>query len=390
MTAEQMLLIDALRAAMTGGSCALNTDVDWSSFLRLASSHSLLPLVCDGIRKVPDAWEKTPKNVQAHLSSAYKQAIYQDTQRDYTKQQLTDRLTEARIPHIFLRGSVLKYDYPEPALRTMTDLDILVYAKDFKEIAKIAQSLGAETIEGDGNHRNYGFPGNVLVEFHPNLLHHATAVGTGINPGWQYAKKDCPGYAMELTEEGFYLNTICHIAEHFVNGGIGVRFVLDIWVSRHLRKQRINRDFIEAELTRLGLLDFAQKLEQLSDTWFGGLPMTPLMEELGLYILTSGSHGMKNRATLNSLSLSSGGSRFSALWKKAFYPKAELEDRFPWCKGRSLLLPAAWCARAYNAVTKHGDIILKWSKDTGKISKEQVAENRKKLKRFGIDGNKES
>lgn len=387
MTAEQQLLINALGAAITGKYCALDTAVNWPSFLRLANSHNLLALVCDGIRKTPDAWEQLSQDVQAHLDGAYMQAIYRDSQRDYTKQQLTDRLTEAQVPHIFLRGSVLKYDYPVPALRTMSDLDILVYAKDFAKIAKVAQELGAKTLAGDGNHRNYMFPGNVAVEFHPNLLHHATAVGTGINPGWQYAKKDCPGYAMELTEEGFYLNTICHIAEHFVNGGIGVRFILDIWVSRHLRKTQPNRAFVEAELARLGLLDFAQKLEQLADAWFSDDPMTPLLEELGEYILTSGSHGVEDRAMLNALSLSPGGSRVSALWKKAFYPRAELEDRFPWCKGKPLLLPAAWCARAYTAVTQHGHIIVRWSKDTGKVSKEQVAENRKKLKRFGISHN---
>jgi hypothetical protein len=63
----------------------------------------------------------------------------------------------------------------------------------------------------------------------------------------------------------------------------------------------------------------------------------------------------------------------------------ELEDRFPWCKGKPYLLPAAWCVRAFRAVTQHGDLILKWSKDTGKIKKEEIDENRDKLRRFGIE-----
>lgn len=390
MTAEQQLLIHTLRAAVTGKYCALETAVAWPSFLRLARSHSLLPLVCDGIRKTPGAWEQLPQDVQVHLDGAYMQAIYRDSQQEYTHQQLMEKLTAAQIPHIFLKGSVLKHDYPVPALRTMTDLDILVYAKDFGKIAIIAQDLGGRAIEGDGNHRNYMFPGNVAVEFHPNLLHHATPVGTGINPGWQYTKDMPDVMSKELTEEGFYLNTICHLANHFVAGGVGVRFVLDVWVNRYLRRPEANRAFVEAELTRFGLLDFALKIEQLADAWFGDDPMTPLLEELGEYILTSGSHGIEDRAMLNALSLSPGGSRMSALWKKAFYPKAELEDRFPWCKGKPLLLPAAWCARAYTAVTQHGHIIAKWSKDTGKVSKEQVAENRKKLKRFGVYKNEQA
>ena len=220
------------------------------------------------------------------------------------------------------------------------------------------------------------------MEFHPNLLHHASPIGTDINPGWQYATQTPDGW--QQTEEGFYLHTLCHLAHHFASGGVGVRFVLDIWVSRHLRKAQPDRAFVEAELRRFGMLDFAQKLEALSDAWFSGEPMTELLEELGEYILTSGSHGTTDRAILNSLSLSPGGSRASALLKKAFYPRAELEDRYPWCKDKPLLLPAAWCARAFKAVTTHGDLIAKWGKDSAKHDKAQITAHRQKLHRFGI------
>ena len=225
----------------------------------------------------------------------------------------------------------------------------------------------------------------MIVEFHPNLLHHATPVGTQINPGWQYAKKDSATAAMELTEEGFYLNIICHLANHFVDGGVGVRFVLDVWVCRNLRKEPMDRDFVEAELERFGLLTFARNVEALAEAWFGAGEMTPLLQELGDYILTSGSHGFTERAILNSVSLSPGGSQSSALLGKMFYSRQEMEDRFPWCKGKPLLLPAAWCVRAFRAVTRRGDLILKWTRDTGSISREEAQQQRQLLHRFGIE-----
>lgn len=377
MTQEQKLLIDALAVAVTGEPRPLDAQADWKAFLRLVRSHSVTALVCDGLQK---AGVQPPPEAAQQLQAGYMQAIYKDAQLDYMHARLADALGE--IPHIFLKGAVLKHDYPVPALRTMSDLDVLCYAKDFAAIDQIAKSLDGVALKGDGNHRNYRFPGGVAVEFHPNLVHHATPIGTGINPGWQYAEKTEQGW--RLTEEGLYLNTLCHIGEHFVDGGVGVRFLLDIWVSRHLRKQQPDRSLVESELSRFGLLDFAQKLEALSDAWFSDAPMTALLEELGEYILTSGSHGTTDRAILNSLSLSPGGSRASALMKKAFYPRAELEDRFPWCKGRPLLLPAAWCVRAFKAVTTHGDLIAKWGKDTGKVDKAQITEHRQKLHRFGI------
>lgn len=384
MTPEQQLLIGTVKAAVTGATFSMEAEPDWLSFYALAGRHGLLPLAYDGMQKTPLLWQRLPQNIQNGLFTAYMQAIYRDTQAEHLKQQLQTALQRACVPHILLKGAVLKYDYPEPVLRTMSDLDILVYAKDFDAIAVVANDLGGKAVTGDGNHRNYLFPGKVAVEFHPNLLHHATPIGTGINPGWQYAKDMPESFSKELTEEGFYLNTICHLASHFVDGGVGARFVLDVWVCRHLRKTQPDRAFVEAELERFGLLDFAQKIEQLADAWFGEQPMSPLLEELGEYILTSGSHGIADRAVLNAMSLSPGGSRTSMLWKKAFYPKAELEDRFPWCKGKPLLLPAAWCVRAYNAMTQHGNIIINWSKRTGKISKTEVIENQERLRRFGI------
>ena len=376
MTPEQKLLIDALAVAVTGQPRQFQTEgVDWPAFLGLTRSHGVSPLVYWGLQGTT-----LPPEIAQRLENSYLQAIYKDTQLDYMQAQLRKKL--GQIPHIFLKGAVLKHDYPLPALRTMSDLDILCYAKDFDAIDRVAKELDGQPLTGDGNHRNYRFPVGVAVEFHPNLVHHATPIGTGVNPGWQYARQTPGGWF--LTEEGLYLNTLCHIGEHFVDGGVGVRFVLDIWVSRHLRKQQPDRTFVETELTRFGLLDFAQKLEALADAWFSNSPMTPLLEELGEYILTSGSHGTTDRAILNSLSLSPGGSRASALLKKAFYPRSELEDRFPWCKGKPYLLPAAWCARAYKAVTKNGNLIAKWSQDSGRVEKSQIDEHREKLRRFGI------
>ena len=380
MNLEQKLLIDVVKASVTGKPAVMETAPDWKQFLKLASAHNLEALAFDVLQKsnIP-----IPEAVLQYLSNAYMQAIFMDTQMEYLRKELQAKLEQDGVRHIFLKGAVLKYNYPEPALRTMCDMDILVYAADFEKIDSIAKALGGKAMPGDGNHRNYAFSGGVAVEFHPNLLHHATPVGTDINPGWQYAK-EAVSCAMELTEEGFYLNTLCHLANHFATGGVGVRFVLDVWVNRHLRKPQADRTFVEKELCRFGLLDFVNNIEDLAEYWFGDGPGTPLLEELGEYILTSGSHGTTNRSMLNALSLSPGGSRASMLWKKAFYPKAELEDRFPWCKGNPLLLPAAWCARAYHAITQHGNYIIHWSKETGKISKTEVIENQKKLRRFGI------
>lgn len=380
MNQESKLLIQALRQAMTGKPAEIPADLDWLAFLKLAKFHNVLGLVYSGIKDL-----QLPKDVDQALFGVYHQEIFKDSQLEHVKHQLQNKLIQEQIPHIFLKGSLLKYNYPIPALRTMSDLDVLVHTEDYDRLDAACAALDAQMFTSDGNHRNYRFPGGVLVECHPNLVHHASPVAAGVNPGWQYAKPDCPTASVELTEEGFYLSLICHMADHFVSGGIGVRFVLDVWVFRNLRKEPVDRAFVEAELEKFGLLAFTQKIEQLADIWFGDGETNPVLEELAEYILTSGSHGTAQREILNAVSLSKGGNRKSVLWSKVFYPRAELEDRFPWAKGKPWLLPAAWCARAYKAVTTHGSHIREWSKKTGDISEEAVTQQREKLARFGIE-----
>ena len=379
MNLESKLLIQALRRAVTGESVTIPEQLDWDMFLKLAHAHKVEGLAYTALKE-----QQLPAQVRTVLEKAYHQSIFRDVQLEYTKAQLQAALVDAGVNHIFLKGSVLKHNYPVPALRTMTDMDILVHTEDYEAIDRICKSLGGQLDAGDGNHRNFYFPNGVKIEFHPNIVHQASPVGTGINPGWQYAKKLPASGTMELTEEGFYMSILCHLADHFVDGGIGIRFILDVWVFRNLRKESMDRVFTEQELETFGLLAFVQNIERLAEAWFGNEKTDPVLDELAEYIISSGSHGIANRAMLNAVSLSKGGSKASAFWGKVFYPRQELEDRYPWCKGKTWLLPAAWCTRAFRAVTTHGVHILTWSKGTSSVTDDQVAQQKEKLARFGI------
>ena len=381
MTKEEQLLIAALAQAVAGKPLQPQQQVDWDAFMVLCLKHSVAALVYDGLQRA-NMLSAVPEKYQTVLVQNYYRAVYRETQLDHTKEQLSEKMAAANIPHIFLKGICLKNDYPVPSLRTMCDIDVLVRAEDFDALDAIAKELGGESEQGDGNHRNYSFPNGVNLEFHPNLVHHDSPVCAAINPGWQYAKEDMPTGTGELTEEGFYLNTICHLADHFASGGVGVRFVLDVWVCRNLRKAQPDRAFVEKELKRFGLLEFAVNIEELAECWFGTGEMTPILAELAAYILTSRSHGHSERAMLNAVALSGGQS--AALMKKTFRSRAEMEDRFPWVKGRPWLLPVAWCVRAFRVVTRRSHLLMNWLKGTRSIEKEEVRQQRQLLARFGI------
>lgn len=383
MTPESQLLITLTRIAVTGKPEPVSLEVDWDAFLRLAREHKLAGLAYDGLKKSGVALDPVPEKILVELRNACMRAIAQSVQQDAMRCRLEAGLLQRNVDHIFLKGSVLKYDYPVSALRTMSDMDILAKVDDYDALDEIMLELGGQHCDGDGNHRSFLLPGNLQIEFHPNLLHHDTPVGTEINPGWQYAKPS-DTCAKQLTEEGFYLHTICHLASHFTGSGCGIRLILDIWVFHHLRKAPLDREFVEKEFARFGMLDFARNIEALTEHWFSCAEGSPLLDELGEYVITSGLYGTQARHMLNAVSLSENSSKSSALMGQVFRSRAEMEDRFPWVKGKPWLLPVAWCVRAFRVVTKRSDLLVHWVKGATSVSDDEISQQKALLDRFGI------
>lgn len=374
------MLIALLRGAVTGEPFAPGGDVQWDKLLAQIRRHRVESLAYYALRDVPE----TPEDVRCALSAAHKEGLYLDAQRDYAAETIQSALTAAEVPHVLLRGALLKRDYPSPDMRSMSDLDYLVHVEDYPKIKAAMEAAGGTHVHTDGGHYSFTLPPRVAVEFHPDLIYTASPVGTAINPGWQYAEPESGPFALKLTEEGFYLNLLCHLAYHFAKGGTGVRSVLDVWVYRHRHTPQPDPAFVRRELERAGLLDFSERIEALAEAWFGPGTVTPELEELGDYILTSGAYGTRFRAALNAAGFSGGRTGRSALVSKAFYPRREMENRFPWVRGRPWLLPAAWCLRAVRAVTRHRQEILRWSRAARAISAGEIEDQRARMRRFGL------
>ena len=379
MEPQYRLLIDLVRSHFTGEMVDIPENADLSPLYEAAQRHKLQTFVYGYLENTPYG----PEAMEA-IGGAYHKAVFRDVQADYIRQSITEALTAAGIDHVYQRGVCLKHDYPVPAMRTMSDMDILIHSKDLKRIPQAMSALPCVQRPGDGNHRIFSVSPGYAVEFHPNLIHCSSHVGTAINPGWQYVPAGQTPGEQFMTEEGFYLSVLCHLANHFAAGGVGVRFVLDIWVCRHLRKQQPDRAIVEQELQRIGLLEFGKQIEALGDLWFSGISPAQDLSELEEYILTSSSHGEDQRAMLNAVCLSPGGSGFSALLRKVFYPRQDLYERYDWANGRPWLLPVAWLVRMWQALTRRRRLVSSWGTGTMKFTDAQITEQRQKLQRFGI------
>lgn len=112
---------------------------DWDYLLRAANLHGVTPLLAPRLRALPDV----PDAVQAAIQTAYWRNHFRNrTLLDALRQVL--RAADARgIAVIPLKGALLatRY-YPDPALRPMSDLDLMVRAADLPALADLLRACG--------------------------------------------------------------------------------------------------------------------------------------------------------------------------------------------------------------------------------------------------------
>ena len=377
MTAEYDLLLHILRCQLNGEPCVLPKDADLFALAEVARKHRLEPFLFAAAQDTP-----MEESLFHRLSGVYHRSHFRDAQFDHAKSLITAALSEHGIEHIFMRGIAIKHAYPDPALRTMSDVDVLVHSRDLPKLRKALKQVDCQLQPGDGNHRNYLFPPGIKVEFHPMLLHSSSPVATDINPGWQYVPEGQDGFCKHMSPEGFYLNVMCHFANHFFSGGAGIRFVMDLWICDHCMPPLSDPAFVEQELKRVGIWGFAQNVRKLSEIWFSGAPMDASLAEMAEYICSSGIHGRDDRAMLNAICFSPKKNHHSALLKKVFYPRGDLENRYDWVQGRPWLLWLAWLVRVWNVLTRRLSMVFHWRKGTKRFTREQIAQQQALLLRF--------
>lgn len=98
-------------------------DRDWGQTLRIADWHRLSPSLFSHLEPRGDA----PAAVHSALEKAYLASSARSLFLLKSRREIVDALDAAGVPALLLKGSALvETAYPDPALREMLDLDILV------------------------------------------------------------------------------------------------------------------------------------------------------------------------------------------------------------------------------------------------------------------------
>ena len=344
----ESLLLTLCRAALTEDSLdasalsALDAD-GWGELYRLAKHHDLCHIVAEGVSRLAVS---PPDGILSKLERQRMIALYRTEQMTFELASLTAVLGERSIPHLPLKGSVLRELYPSPELRLSCDIDLLVSRRDLAAAREALVSIGY-TDEGENSHDVQLYaPSGLHVELHFDLIEsgYLPEAAALLEDVFRYAspEPDRP-FTYRLSDEMFYFYHIAHMAKHFsVTGGCGVRPFLDLFILS-LAGRCGDADARAELLLRGGLSAFEAAATELSQIWMRGEAHTPRSAALSSFVLTGGVYGaVENRVAV---SRGKGKGRLAYLLSRLLPSYRFMIFRYPILRRLPILLPFLYVVR---------------------------------------------
>ena len=383
MKQENKDLISCLRAAFLGEK----VDCKVADCVSLAQQHGVLHLLYYAV-----AQSKPENKPDEELCAALKRKAYGALIREATQQRMLEelysRFEASQIRCTALKGIVLKNLYPKPEFRFMSDIDILIDPRDAEAVRQHFEEMGCYVLTFDQSDTDlYLSPEGLNFEvkrtlrfesfnktselFLDKLLSFAVPI-----PGYSYVSA--------LPNEEHYAYIICHMVKHMLDGGVGVRPVMDLWVCKNHMKLDENK---KNELLReLKLTKFAEEAEHLADVWFGNEEERPFDAELGEYILSSGSFGSaENRVVDRIIHSKKGKGRIAYVLGRLFLPYRSMCYYFPVLQKWPVLLPVFWFWRMIRAAFCRRGKLSEELSAVSEANGERLSQRLSFYQRCGID-----
>lgn len=334
--------ITLLRSAITGtNETADLADVDYEVLYSLSKSHDLAHIVyCE--------LEKRDQLPEGEILTKFKhqndRAVFRHARRMMAIAQIREMLEAAKIPFVLLKGAVLMDLYPEPWMRTSSDVDVLVHPEHLQDACHVFKNAGWIRSGESENEYSFMTPYHYHVELHDSIVEalYFSDAAHLFDDVWTYTyAKDTGSSELFLCDEMFYFYQIAHMAKHFKHGGCGVRTVLDVWLLNHGAEVRSSER--NALLIKGGLHVFDDKIKALSEIWFSNAPNDSCSAAIADYIMNGGVYGTAEHAI--AIKKANQESRFRYYCKRIFVPYGSMKYMFPVLKKFPPFLPFCWVIR---------------------------------------------
>ncbi len=352
MNSCEKTILDLLSRALFGVEVALDKTVDWKSLYKEARVQTVLPLVYNALTEEEKA--QIPSEIGAKWKQAFLQSVVTNEQVLYEQEQVINLLNQHEIPCVILKGKGSALNYPDPSLRVLGDIDLLVAPENVEKTSQLLMQDGFEEKEDGDLHRAF-HKEKIIVELHKKPLSLGFNESNEIEQAVQAFFADIiekrqivdgtpiPSYAHQA------IILLMHKLTHFLNGELGLRQLCDwaVFVKSHL-DENLWRE-LSPILDEFGIKTFTVVITRVCIKYLG---MSSAYAEWALdcddvlvkdvieLIVESGNFGGKvensygQRLFVDAHSKNRISSFFKVLWKAC-------RTHWPVCDRHPILLPVA-------------------------------------------------
>ncbi len=291
--------------------------------------QSILPLLMRGMKRqgVPPAWLEAQK--QNESLCLYNYVLQKDA-----LEKIGTALGHAEIPWLPLKGAVIRDLYPEPWMRTSSDVDVLVHEEDLDRAVAVLEAETSFRAKARDYHDVSLYSEQVLLELHFSILENMQSIDPLLSRVWNYTAPAGEGFRRAMTPEYQIFHILAHMSYHLLHGGLGVRPFLDLWLLE--RRTEFDREKLRELCRDSGLLPFYETGLRMTEVWLENAPHTEQTAALERCCLEGGVFD-SGRLTGAVRQREKRGLRY--LLSRLFVSRSVLEEMYPGLKKRPWLLP---------------------------------------------------
>lgn len=338
----------------------------------IAKKHNLVSIMAQAMEKLgfesdSDIWKRWLKEKN--------QLIYKSVLMDVEREAIQDFFEKKNIWYMLLKGMVIRKYYPAPELREMADNDILFDNKYSKEVYEFMTARGYKSDD-----YNKGYDDEYLKPPAYNFEMHRQLVSSKERPKWYEYYKDVKSILIKDTNENretaannesnntsnqfyfsdndFYVYFIVHTYKHFLNSGMGLRTVLDVYLYVSNLQEKLDFDYIEEQLKKLDAYDFEQTFrsiafkmfdENLEDRKWWDLFDVKEQEMLS-YVLDAGTYGNLENSVAHKMGYTKGEKKKASdkvkyIFRRLFPSMDTIEEFFPFFYKHKWAIPFLYIYR---------------------------------------------
>ena len=318
-------------------------NVSWESVYRLSRRHGISALAYHIIK---NSGTNLDTEIQHKWAEDYSKIMVQSSNQQYELGKLVQVLSDHGIPHMILKGSLIRDLYPLPELREMSDLDFFISREYHAAVSELLTGQGYQFVSDDGAHMTFKKKPHVCVEIHAELMESIYRYLDAVKKPWKKAVQIKAPCCYRMSSEDFYAFQITHAAKHYYHGGTGIRSVLDIYLYLKNCRAQLDWKYINKIVSGKELSNFRRHTKALSEYWFGDGTASCDVSEMECYILRSTTYGkaeLQRESTVQRYidkGMSPARARAAYFFHMVFLPVGEMADMYPFLKKAPILLPA--------------------------------------------------